>query len=112
MGVEIGRTLEGLTVVQFGFKVLLEAIEGRTRFGFGVGIGGLVIPRVSQPTGDLAASFWDFTARLSVDLVRFGRSHADADEAPTSRSALLVAFEFRGNTTGVWGPTLLVGVRY
>ncbi len=113
IGVELGQTFEGLMVAQWGGRMLLEAIEGRVRFGFGFGFGGVVIPRVTQTSpGTLSALFLEIAARVSVDVIRFGRTHAEVDEPATSPSALLLALEFRGNTAAVWGPSLFVGVRY
>lgn len=117
LGIEWGRTLEGLSVLQGRLGFLLEGIVGRLRLGFGTGVGGLTISRVTS-SGSFDAAFLDMVGRVSVDLAPFGDTRTidgggtvDGEHA-TTRSALFVATEFRANTAQVFGPSLSVGVRY
>jgi len=117
VGLEWGRTLEGLSVFQGHLGFLLEGVVGRLRLGLGTGVGGLTISRVTS-SGSFDAGFFDVVGRVSVDLVPFGEPRRiDGEgpidgETPTSSSAFFVATEFRANTAQVFGPSLSLGVRY
>ena len=127
-GIEWGKTLEGLSVFQGRAGFLLEGVVGRLRLGFGTGVGGIAIARVTT-SESFNAVFLDVVGRVSVDLARFGaprplaRSRSfpalpaegevpiDGEDA-TARSAFFVATEFRANTAQVWGPSISLGARY
>lgn len=115
-GVEWGKTLEGLSVLQGRLGFLLEYIAGRVRVGGGTGIGVLTIWRATN-ANTLGALFADVTVRVSADVFRFGSqrpSGEDEDTArsDTARSALFVASEIRANTAQVWGPSISFGARF
>lgn len=111
-GFEAGQTLQGLTVLQGSIGFLVEYVVGRARFGIGGGIGILSIPRATR--GDpLSAAFVEGTLRISVDLVHFGPSRLLRLDAPEeTRPALFLASELVLNSARVWGPSVLLGVRY
>lgn len=111
---DAGSTLEGLRVIQGHGGFLLEYIVDRARFGFGGGIGVLSIPRVTGG-GALGAFFLEGTLRVAADLAYFGRPRAidvDSEATAFTRPAVFVAAELALNTATLWGPSLLVGVRY
>lgn len=110
-GFEWGKTLEGLTVMQGRLGLIVEWVEGRARLGGGFGLGGVTIARATN-TNSLGVLFIEGVLRASADLVYFGARRDNVDGKITARPALLLAAELRTNTARVWGPSLLLGVRY
>lgn len=111
-GFDGGATFEGLTVLQGTVGFVVEYVVDRARFGFGGGVGILSIPRATRGEA-LTAAFVEGTLRISVDLVRFGAARpVGLDDTVTTRPALVLASELTLNSATVWGPSLLLGVRY
>ncbi len=111
IGVELGRTDEGLRFSQANFGFLFEAIADRVRFGLMIGLGVLSIARVTS-SDSFVMSYVDIAPRLSVDLVRFGSARYVAPHRIVTRPSFYLACELHGNTALVFGPSFDAGIRY
>jgi hypothetical protein len=69
-------TSNGLAVNEVSGDASLEGVPGRFRFGGGLGLAHLWIPRVSEPNASLKTTGMDFFMTFSIDVLRTGEHEA------------------------------------